>query len=47
MSGSDQQIEPETEMGGGIAGQGGQQAPAVVALEDHLTAHGESRPAGQ
>jgi hypothetical protein len=61
VSGGDQQIEPETEIGGVITGQGGaklfpaegtlrqggQQAPAVVALEDHLAAHGESRPAGQ
>jgi len=61
MGGGDQQIEPETEIGGGFSGQGGaqlipaertlskggQQAPAVVALEEHLAAHGESRPAGK
>ena len=60
ITGGDQQIELETEVGGGITGQGGaqlipaertlskggQQAPAVVALEEHLAAHGESRPAG-
>jgi len=31
----------------GTLSQGGQQAQAVVELEDHLTAQGESRPAGQ